>query len=98
MMKIVITEQILIGNLHEGFQLTPYLTELAVRYRETVESRYPGAEVEIKTDIQRACGYCRPLSVDVFNDAGEWIDDGDGLIDWLNNDAEKLADDERWYA
>lgn len=97
-MKLIIRQQILLGNLDEGFDLDGFLPELDAEWVATVRSRYPDSEVEIDRDIQRASGYTREMNVEVYNDDGEWVDDGGDLVDWLLHDEEKLADDSRWYA
>lgn len=95
-MKITVREQILTGNLNEGFSLTEYLPALQSIWEDRIQDKYPGAEIEFCIDVQNASGSSRELRVEVEDDEGEWSED-DQIQPWLVHDAETLADDSRWY-
>lgn len=96
-MEITVFEQILTGNLNDGFNLDAYLEELDKKWTDRLLDKYPDAQIKIEHYIQNASGYSRPLEVivrDVENDIFEQDQD---IADLMNHDSEILADDPRWY-
>lgn len=96
MTTITINEQILTGNLNEGFLLNDYMAELEQEWTALVLGDYPEANVVVNFDIQRASGSTRDMSVFIETDDGEYAD-GSDLIPWMENCSKKLAEQERFY-
>ncbi len=72
--KIIITGQILVGNMDEGFDnreaTESYAEWLKTEYRAAVDTLCPDASVEIEMSVEDATGYERPTQV--------FVDDGEG--------------------
>ena len=66
-MKITVTNQILAGNMGDGWKdgaADAYGDFVAEKLRERVRELYPDADIVVETDIQNASGYSRGIQVD----------------------------------
>lgn len=95
--KIAIYHQHLLGNDPEGFNSALWLERLATDYEKQVRAHYPEATIEVKIDIQRASGYCKPVSytleidgvADLDNALEASIESASGYLwDRIGSDAE----------
>jgi len=76
-MKITINDQILSGNLGDGWEdqyetakgLANYYED---KLEEFVKSVYPDADITIDMDVEFASGYSRGLSVDVTDSEDDY--------------------------
>jgi hypothetical protein len=91
-LTVVISDQHLTGNDPEGFDSTKWVSELEREYRRIVRSRFPRALCIVKIDVQRASGYCRPVSVDFEHESRAKWDDQQSLIVSIEQASNALYD------
>ena len=91
-MKITVRDQILTGNIGDGWADTYAAAKGWAKYygaklTEFINNEYPAAEIEIDIEVERATGYSRGMSVEV-------VDSGDdyGVTNRLEDILLRVAD------
>jgi len=89
---VIINKQHLTGNDPDEFNSDRWLAELERAYRRIIRDHFPNARCIVNFDVQRASGYCRPVSVDFEHDSRVSWNDKNALIFAVDHAANHLYD------